>query len=146
MIALVIKLDRGAVGPHGTLIDPGADQADLFGRQPLAFLRHHFACDRPGDELHEHTLGAFAGNNRRTEIAADEGNILRVETEPRFLPQRSVASITAIGKDGLDILREIHRARGGRRQLGQVNIGGGGAEKSDGKPPHKARSRIGNHS
>ena len=63
------------VGPVRPLIDPRAQEADLFRRQPLAFLRHDlFFALEAGNELYHEALSAVPGHDDRAVLAAFERN------------------------------------------------------------------------
>src|SRR5882724_5605794 len=63
VISFVVDFDGSAFGPFRALINPGAQQSDLFGCQPVAFLRHQQIGLRASDCEDEQALCALAGNN-----------------------------------------------------------------------------------
>src|SRR5437870_4118717 len=91
------------VRPGRTLIDPGAQQADLFRRETLALRRHDFIRLQSGDEPHEPAFRALAWHNDLAVIAAPERGLFGVEAQPAFLLLRSVTFETMICEDGLHL-------------------------------------------
>ena len=127
---LRVLLARGyrALRPHCALIDPCAHQADLFGGQTIALLRHLQVGMRVCDSLHQDALGALARlqHLRAKFVAALQRVGLGVQAHAGLLLLWAVAGEATVREQRLDVLCEIHRARGGWRELREVSDSGGG--------------------
>ncbi len=121
---------RGArlpvVGPGRPLVDPGAEQADLLGRQPFLLLGGHGVVLLVGGHtLDQGAFGALAGQDRRPLGPSLEGRGLVVEPQIRLLLLRPVALVALRLEDRPDVLGEIDRPRDRRGQLRLALLGGG---------------------
>src|SRR5688572_23285465 len=79
-------------------------------------------------------VGALAGNDHGTVFAALERVGFDVEAKASLLPFRPMATETTFRENRLDVLCEIDRAGGRRRQFGQVDFrrhGGDGHHSAD---------------
>src|SRR5262245_27690551 len=92
----VLRQDR-------TLIDPGAQQADLFGRESLALQGHDFIGLQSSDEPQEPAFRALAWQNDFAVIAAFERALFGVEAQPAFLLLWPVAFKAVLCEDGLHL-------------------------------------------
>src|SRR6185503_5983866 len=103
MLAFAGDLHRSRLRPGSALLDPGAEQPDLFGSQSFPFPGHDFVRHAPGHELDQKTLRAFPGNDGRTEIPALQSDVLCVETIGGFLALRPMTTEAVLGENRLDI-------------------------------------------
>src|SRR6187397_1952602 len=95
MIALANKAGGvESIGPSRALIDPGAEQADLFRRQAFPFLGHNEILLDASDQLNQPTRCAVAGHDDRAVVTAPQGIVFVVEPQTVFLLLGSVAGIT----------------------------------------------------
>ena len=118
---------RRVFRPVGSLVNPRAQETNLFGGQRIAFLRHAGQIRfQSGDRLDEQALGAFAGNKRRTRFAAPGCGRLLVEPQVVFLLLRAVTLVAIVGEDGLNVFDEINFPIDGRRQFARSELGGFG--------------------
>ncbi len=116
-------LRLAVIRPVRALVNPRAQQTDLFRREPVAFLRHHHVVHEAGDKLNQRAFRAFAGMNRGCVIiAALERDLFHVHAKATLLLLRSVTLQATRSKDRLNVLRKIHRATRGRRQFRHIHV------------------------
>ena len=110
-------------GPRDALINPRAQQAHLLGSQAVALLWHLEVGMRVRHRLNQHTLRAASGNDdvRAEALAALERRGFFIEPQGGLLLLRTVAGPAVVLEDGLNVLREIHRARDGWRNPRWIN-------------------------
>src|SRR5262249_17994984 len=108
--------ERNALVPRQALVDPGAQQADLFAGQFGSLLGHHIVRVHAGYQFDQVALLALAGHHRRTGPAALEQRLARVQTKLSLTASAAV-TLNATGlKDGLNIRAEADGALGRRWQ------------------------------
>ena len=91
----------------------------MFSGETVAGLRHDLIGVESRHEMDQTAPGAVARNDDRTIFAALKGNRFDIEPQSSTLHGRSMAGITALGKDGLDVLNELYFLVGrGRQRLG----------------------------
>ena len=118
MLAFVFDLDRRAFRPIRSLVDPRAQQTDLFHCQAFALLRHKVVLAfETGDQMNHHALSAFALDDYRPALTPFEGDFLGVPAQHRLLLFFAVALITTLRQDGLNVFDEINFSVCGWRQL-----------------------------
>ncbi len=112
---------KGDVGvPFGALINPGAEEANLFGSELGTFLGHLGIGVETLDKFDEEAVGALSDNDSRAGVAAFEEGVAGVDFEAAFVASPAVA-IEATGfEDGFDFFGEINGVIGRRRQLGSL--------------------------
>ena len=106
------------------MVNPRAQQPDLPDAQWIALLGH--APDVLAQSRHEvdqQTLGALARCDSRPQIAAFERHRLLVEAKAGFVFVGPMAAIAVLGEDRLDVFGEIHLARSGGWQFGDIDLG-----------------------
>src|SRR6266498_535811 len=74
MISLVLKFYGSAFRPFCALIDPGAQQTNLFDSQAFALLRHDEIRLHACHCVYEQTSRAIPRNDCRTQFSTFEGN------------------------------------------------------------------------
>src|SRR3954469_21768159 len=95
----------GCVRPFRTLVNPCAEQRDLFGGEAVAFGGHDDLFIEPGDKLNEGAFRAFARNDVwRVVIAAGERNPFEVEPVTILLFLFPMTAVTGVGEDWLNVL------------------------------------------
>ena len=110
-----------ALRPKRPLVDPRAQHTDLLRGERVALGRHLHIGIEARDEMDHRTLRAFAGHDiRRMLVTAVHGHVLPIHAPAPLLLLRPVAFLAARFHDRLDVLREIHRTRRRRRQLGKI--------------------------
>src|SRR5690606_21440028 len=121
------------------LIDPAAQQSDLFGRELVSLGRHDDVGVEPGDILDQEALCALADFEGGPRIAAANRIALTIEPKTGQLLLFAVA-LQAVGlEDRSDVAIEIDRLRGGRRQpLGALVVAG--QKRSDATRDREQRS------
>ena len=73
MLLRVSGIGGRGVRPGSALINPGAQQTDLLGRERVAFLGHAGqVLFQPGDGVNQQAFGALAGHKQRTGLASLE--------------------------------------------------------------------------
>lgn len=110
------RFGSGIGGPGGPLINPSAQQPNLFGAQSFALGRHLQIGNRPGDEVDQRTISALAGADGWGVILASlEGGrpVLQAQAAPLFV--EAVAGYAVRGEDRPDIALEVHGPLGGGR-------------------------------
>jgi len=100
------------------LVDPRAEQADLFGRQARALARHNVVGVNSLHQGDDQTLGALAREDRRTAISPFEGGLPGVHAEPALVLAPAMAIDAACFEDGFDFPGETDGMTRRRRQLG----------------------------
>ena len=103
--------------PRCALVDPGAEHADLFGRQARALARHNVVGVNSLHQGDDQTLGALAGEDRWPAIAPFEGGLPGIHAEPALVLAPAMAIDAACFEDGFDFLGETNRMTRRRRQL-----------------------------
>jgi len=142
-----------AIRPWGSLVDPSPQQPHFFVAQAASLFRHEHVLRNPGDKLDEPAFRAFSREDRRSRTAALKRDGLHIQAQIAFLFFRSVAGITMPGKDRLDVAREVHGPRGGRRQfvlhgVGSVRRSGdakedrGGRQQWEVAPSHNSSDEL----
>jgi len=122
---------RHVFRPVGPLINPRAQETNLFGGQRVALLRHPGQIRfQSGDCVDEQALGAFSCNKRRTRFAALECGRLLVEPQVVFLLLRAMTLVAVVGEDRLDVFDEINLPINGRRQF-VLHLGGLGCRQEE---------------
>src|SRR5689334_2094140 len=71
--------------PICALINPGAEQADLVGRQAGAFFGHDAVGLEALDQSDEETFGTFSGHNDRAGITAFEKSFAGIDSKAAFV-------------------------------------------------------------
>ena len=108
----------------GALIDPGFQERDFLFRQ-RACWGHLQAAIAIHDAANQLALGALAGDDDGTIIAAAHRVLPLVETQAGLLHVLAVAGVAALCQEGLDLLLEVHpgigRSVGGRGESGHRN-------------------------
>src|SRR5262249_33883112 len=121
----------GRAGPPGPLIDPGAEQADLLGRERLArpFGRHLVVLVEAGGITDQAALGALARHDRRPAVTPGHRAIFDVQRQAALLFLRAVAAIAVPRQDRRDVAGIVDRpaGRGGERRSRRRLIGSGHA-------------------
>src|ERR1051326_187187 len=122
MVARVFGASHGSLGPVRALVNPGAEQTDLFTGERVALLGHAgqvlFAS---GHGLDEEALRAVARHEEGSGVAAFEGSGFLIEAEAGLLFFRAVTFVTSVGQDRLDVFGEINFADGGCRRFARVS-------------------------
>jgi hypothetical protein len=132
---------KNAHGPDrallGALIDPGAEQADLFGGQAGALFGHDAVGVKALDKRDEETICAFAWHDNGARIAAFKQRFARVDAEAAFVFAAGVTLDATGFEDGFDFFGEIDFVVCGRGQLRELlrrescGKGRGAEEKKD---------------
>ena len=118
MLAFVFDLDRRAFRPIRSLVNPRAQQTDLFRRQPFALLRHQAVLAlETRDQMNHHAPLAFARDDDRPALTPSQSNIPGVPAQQRLLLFLAVTLVATLGEDGLNVFDEINFAGCGWRQL-----------------------------
>ncbi len=99
------------------MIDPGAEQTDLFGGKPRPFLGHETVGIETHNEFDEVTLGAVAGDEGRAGFAAFEDGFAGIEAEIAFGAATPVAFDATGFEDGFDFFAKIDLVTGRRGKL-----------------------------
>ena len=121
-------MDARSRGLLGTLIDPGADETDLFLGEGIAFAlgRHGFVLDEAGDGVDEVAFLAVPGLHIGAIFAALEGGGEGIEAQFALLLLGSVTLEAAFLEDRLDILIEGQALLvGSWRQFAEIGSGVG---------------------
>ena len=113
---------RGLIGAPRhvtTLLDPGAQDTDLFGRERAGgwHLQAHIGTGQAQNQL---TLGTFARHDDSAVIAAAEGILAEIEAETRLLLGRPVTAKALGREDGLDVLVVVNREVSDGWEFGRV--------------------------
>ena len=111
--------------PLGSLIDPGAHQADLLIAQRVVLKRHSLFSAQADDAGNQQAFGALAGRQQKARLAAAHHDRLGIQPQLPLLLILAVAVVTPLGKDRLDIADEIDRAIGGGGQARLLDRLGG---------------------
>jgi hypothetical protein len=90
-----------------TLIDPRAQDADVFRRQ-CSCGRHLHASIAAHQSPDEFALSAFAWNDDWTIIPATQSQLPIVQSQARLLLLWSMAGVTLLRQDGPNMLLEVH--------------------------------------
>ena len=117
---------RGFRRPMSALVDPGAQQADLFRRQRLTLARgrHLHVLHQPRDVVDQFAFRAVAGNDVVLVVLAPfERRLAIVEPEMRLGFFRSVATETTLLEEGFHVAVELHLRRRGCGQLADIRFG-----------------------
>ena len=113
---IALRLPR-AFRPHGTLIDPSAQQPDLLRSERITLGRHLHVGVEAGDELDYRTLGAFAWDDvGGVIVTAGHRYVLQVDAPTPFLLFRPVTLQATAFQDRLDVLLQ--------KSTGRVAAGG----------------------
>jgi hypothetical protein len=123
------RIDFGpaVVWPDGTLVDPRPQQSDLFRRERITFRRHFRVGHEMGDQMNQRAARAVAGLDcRRVILTAFERRRFRVESIFTLLLLRAVTGLAGLLEHWPDVLGEVHRARGRRRELRDIDLFGSG--------------------
>ena len=99
---------RPPFGPRGSLVDPGAQQADLLGGERLAGGRHDRLHAVARHHMDQAAVGRIARQDRRSGMPAGEGVLPAVKPQSIHRVGRTVASVAALLEQRLDLRREIH--------------------------------------
>ena len=97
---LVVRGDRA-------LVNPLAEQGNLFCRQGLALARHTVIRVLSCKPFDQQAPGGFTIRIQRTAVAALAQEHCSIQAKPAFLPQRAVAGEAMLGKDRLDLFLVI---------------------------------------
>jgi hypothetical protein len=90
------------------LVDPGADGVNLFLGQRIGAERHRRHAVKPGKALHQHALGAFAGDDNAARDAASKDGGLRIKAKLCLRFVDSVALDATGFEDGFDLSLEVN--------------------------------------
>jgi hypothetical protein len=132
----------GIVGPVGSLVDPGAKNADLLGGEAFALGRHEGAI-ASADEVDEGAVGAFAGDDGSPGVAAAEGVGLAVEAEAGALLLGAVAGKASLLEDRPHVAVKVHPGGGFRTVgMGQAQQGDGEQEGGPGEIQAGEHGRV----
>ena len=71
--------------PLGSLIDPGPDHADLFGRKRVPARGHGLGWVGAGDQLDQSALGTIPRQNHRTRFAASKRILRSIQSQTLHL-------------------------------------------------------------
>jgi hypothetical protein len=125
-------LFHAAFRPGRALIDPRAQQPNLFGGQRFALGRHLHLLHRPGDKMNERALGTVLRlDRRRVILAALERRFLVIQPQSPALLVRIVTLQAMRFENRPHLAHEIHRARECRRQLRRIHRSSLGREQDD---------------
>ena len=104
------------IAPFGALIDPGAQDSDVFRRQRTGWRHLHSTVSayQPQDQL---ALGALAGDDDGAVVATAQSVLPLVEPKSRLLLFGAVAGVTLCGQNRLHVLIKVHLHVGGGWQL-----------------------------
>src|SRR2546428_1549456 len=102
------------VRPVGALIDPESNQLNLLIGERLPAHRHSADAAKPRHAPVESALVGFARQDVFAQAAPRQRRLLQVEPQAAQLRVRSVALVTVLLEDGLDVLKEIDPPSGAR--------------------------------
>jgi hypothetical protein len=111
MLASLILTGIGLVrplGPDGTLIDPGSQQADFVGRQRWPVRWHHFVRIDPSDPLNQRALNTLARDDDHTVLASVQRSLAHRQVETTFFDARHMAFKAAATQQGLHVPHKIN--------------------------------------
>lgn len=100
----------------GPLVDPGANQPDVFlgERVALAFGRHVIVLiSDSGDGVHQSALGAVLWDDIGSVFPAFEGGFEGIEAQFAFLLFRTVTFETALFENRADVAFKLQAGFGG---------------------------------
>src|SRR5437667_10301565 len=106
--------------PGSSLIDPGSQQTNFGGSEPLALEWHHQAGLEPTDQTNHETLRALPRLEGGPRDSSPGCHGLHIPAQLVLLLTRPVAGVTLAGQKGTNLFYEIHFSVGGRRQSGAV--------------------------
>src|SRR5437667_1769704 len=109
----------GCIGPGGTLVNPGLQNAN-FLRAQCSCGRHLQAQLRTGQPAEDLALGSVAGNNDHAGVASPQRRYLYIEAQPGKLLRRTVTGVAIGLQNGLNLTCEIDLHTGSGRQLGTL--------------------------
>ena len=114
MLPRVVGVGLGFLRPGQTLTHPLRERRDGLGRKLLVFARHGIHVRRFDviDRLDQPADLGLAGDDDRTDFAALEDELARIEAEAGLLFLLAVTFIAMIGQDRTDLLFEELQLRG----------------------------------
>jgi hypothetical protein len=98
---------RRCLRPVGALIDPGAKQANLPGRESLAFWRHDQVFLQTSNEMNQAAFRALSWDDDLAVVSTSKRGGFGVQAQPAFLFLRSVTLQAMLGEHGLNIPGKI---------------------------------------
>src|SRR5438045_783391 len=122
----MIELWIGGIGlrPKRALVDPRAQDGDLFFGERVAFGGHLAVGIEAGDILDERAVSAALGDNGDAIVAAGKSGSGDIEPVTALLFLLAVTGVAVLGEDGLDVFDEVNGAIEGWRELGGFGAAG----------------------
>ena len=103
--------------PLRPLVDPGAEQGDLFHWQRISLGGHQDVGVESADVFHKETLGGLPGLERLARVSTPQGVSFTVEPEPGDLLLGPVTRQAMPGEQRADFAVKVDRARECRGKL-----------------------------